>query len=76
MMASPTTSPSSGRRGANWKHTISHPQIDPNTFKAEKMTSDPTSIPGVVERLLDPVISEEEIADYQRYGRVSYFLSL
>jgi hypothetical protein len=34
---------------------------------AEKLTSDPTSIEGVVERLLDPGISEEEVTDYQKY---------
>lgn len=67
MKASPTTSPLSPRRSANWKHTISYPQIDPNMITAEKLTSDPTSIEGVVERLLDPGISEEEVTDYQKY---------
>jgi hypothetical protein len=69
MMASPSSAaPSSGRRSvvSTWKNPTPGVNGIQREFTTERVHKDPTSIEGVVERLLDPLVSEEEVTDYQR----------
>ncbi|CAG7855197.1 Polyphosphoinositide phosphatase; AltName: Full=Phosphatidylinositol 3,5-bisphosphate 5-phosphatase; AltName: Full=SAC domain-containing protein 3 [Serendipita indica DSM 11827] len=52
---------------AGWSEGTSKLSKDSGMFVSEKPITDPTSIEAVVERLLDPLVTEEEFADYQRY---------
>jgi hypothetical protein len=62
-------SPSSSRRSHTpiWKEADSRPTNETSRFGAERTITDPNSIEGVVQRLMDPLVSEEERRDYQRY---------
>ncbi|KAG8819015.1 phosphatidylinositol-3,5-bisphosphate 5-phosphatase [Serendipita sp. 399] len=68
MMAGPPAA-SQGRKSAysTWKGYPPQEQPQKGGFKTEHKSKDPTSIEGVIERLLDPTVTEEEIEDYQRY---------
>lgn len=72
-MAGPQLAPPTGRRSlpGSWKHTISHPLVNPKSLKEEKVPRDPNSIEHIVEQLLDSSISEQEIMEYQMY--VNYY---
>ncbi|KAG8749234.1 phosphatidylinositol-3,5-bisphosphate 5-phosphatase [Serendipita sp. 396] len=60
---------SQGRRSgySSWKGIPLQEQPQTNGFRTEHMSKDPTSIEGVIERLLDPLVTDEEIEDYQKY---------
>jgi hypothetical protein len=62
-------SPSSSRRSHTpiWKEADARPTHEGSRFGAERIMMDPNSIEGVVQRLMDPLVSEEERTDYQRY---------
>ena len=69
MVGQSPLSPSSGRSRSNtpiWKEADSLPIDEPGRFRAERLLKDPTSIEGVIQRLMDPLVSEEEITDYRR----------
>ena len=78
MMAGNQQSAANNRRSkyAGWNEGTSKLAKDAGIFVSEKPLKDPTSIEGVVERLLDPLVTEEEVADYQRcvifYHKIGY----
>ena len=60
-------SPSNSRRSNTpWKERETQRPNESSAFGTERIYKDPNSIEGVVERLMDPLVSEEEITDYQR----------
>lgn len=61
-------SPSLGRKSnpGTWKKFLPNGKIHAAKRAEEALQKDPTNIEVIVERLLDSLVSKEEIADYQR----------
>lgn len=69
MMASQSPVSASNSRRSNtpaWKDTEVNRPDEISSYGVDTI-KDPNSIEGVVQRLMDPHVSEEETADYQRF---------